>query len=127
MLQWKRIELAEPRSSFTKNIDENLPSGIKDAAAADFEAKANQNIIDKYRMLKALKQKITNLKREFNRRALQLQEEKREQSLILSDKIETFRQILNKLHCAAGDVIHIDERTEQMIQFNGKSFKVIQR
>lgn len=122
-LQWKRIKLTEPRSSFTNSIDGNLPSGAKDAAS-EFEAKANQNIVDKYRMLRALKQKINHFKREFNKTALQLQEEKREQSLLLSNKIEKFRGILNKLHCDDGDVIHIDERTEQVIQFDGKSFKV---
>lgn len=78
-------------------------------------------------MLKALKQQITNIKREFNERALQLQAEKLERSLILSEKIEKFQQIFKKLHSNDSDTICIDERTEKVIQFDGKSFKVIQK
>lgn len=120
--QWKRIALSEPRASQTKSCDENLRSGNKDAVA-DFEAQANQTIVDKYRSLKMLKQQMTTLKRNFNDQVLKLQEEKLEKCAILTEKIEKFRQNYKILYPNNGN-IDVEEFIEEIIYFDGKQFKV---
>lgn len=119
--QWKRITLTEPRTSHSKSSDEHLKSGIKDAAA-DFEAQANQTIVDKYRELKLLKQQMTTMKSDFNDRVLKLQEEKLAKCALLANKIEKFRENYRKLYLKNIDV---EEFTEKVIYFDGKSFKVL--
>lgn len=121
-LQWKRIALSEPRTSQTKSCDENVRSGIKDVVA-DFEAQANQTIIDKYRSLKLLKQEMTTMKHHFNQQVLRLQEEKLEKCAILTEKIDKFRQNYKKLYPTNGN-IDVEEFTEEVIYFDGKQFKV---
>lgn len=119
-LQWKRIALSEPRTSQTKSCDEHVRSGIKDVVA-DFEAQANQTIIDKYRSLKLLKQEMTTMKHHFNQQVLRLQEEKLEKCAMLTEKIDKFRQNYKKLY---GENIDVEEFTEEVIYFDGKQFKV---
>lgn len=120
--QWNRIILSEPRTSCTKTIDDSQPTDIKDAAA-EFEVQANQTIVDKYRSLKLLKQQMTKMKRDFNDMILKLQHEKHTKCELLSEKIEKFRQNYKKLHAHNGD-IDVDTFTENVLYFDGKSFKV---
>ncbi|XP_055326896.1 uncharacterized protein LOC129580473 [Sitodiplosis mosellana] len=123
--QWKRIELAEPRFSFSTSSDENLHSDNWDTAA-DFEAYANQTIVDKYRMLKSIKLQITKIKRDFNESVLKLQDEKLKNSSILCDKISELDRIYKKLHHKRHDnTIAVKEHTEKVTQFDGKSFKEV--
>lgn len=119
--QWKRIALTEPRTSHTKSSDENSKSGMKDAAA-DFEQQANQTIVDKYRELKLLKQQMMTMKSDFNDQVLKLQEEKLAKCALLANKIEKFRANYRKLY---PENIDVEEFTEEVIYFDGKSFKVV--
>lgn len=90
---------------------------------ADFGSQANQTIVDKYRMLKSLKLQMTEIKRDFNERVLKLQDEKLKNCTILCGKIEELDRIYKKLH--HDDIIEVREHTEKVIQFDGKSFKVL--
>lgn len=122
--QWKRIELTEPRVSLSTNSDDNLQSGNRDTIA-DFEAHANQTIVDKYRLLKSLKFQMTKIKRDFNESVLKLQDEKLKKSAILCRKIEELDCIYSKLHHKSGNnKIVVKEYTEKVAQFDGKTFKV---
>lgn len=115
--------MTEPRSSYMKSVDEHSHSGARDAQS-DFEAQTNQAIIEKYQTLKSLKQQMTKTKQDFNETVLKLQEEKQEKCAILSEKIEMFRGICEKLHANHDNLIDVKEHTDKFIQFDGKSFKV---
>lgn len=80
-------------------------------------------IVDKYRELKLLKQHMTKMKRDFNARILKLQDEKRKKCAILSEQIEKFRHMYQKLCPHDGD-IEVDTLTENVLYFDGNSFKV---
>lgn len=94
---------------------------MKDAAA-DFEQQANQTIVDKYRELKLLKQQMMTMKSDFNDQVLKLQEEKLAKCALLANKIEKFRANYRKLY---PENIDVEEFTEEVIYFDGKSFKVV--
>ncbi|XP_031617014.1 uncharacterized protein LOC116336928 isoform X2 [Contarinia nasturtii] len=117
--QRKQIEVLEPRISCSKSSDDNLEC-VNIEATADFEAQANQTIVNKYRLLKSLKQQMTQNKQDFNGIVLNLQEEKLKKCDILSEKIENLRQIYKKLYC---NMIDVNESSEIIVQFDGKSFK----
>lgn len=121
--KWKRIELTEPHMTHTKSSDEHLPNGIKDGTG-DIEAQTNQIIVEKYRLLKTLKQRMTKMKRDFNDRVLKLQHEKLEICAELSKKIKKFRQNYEQLCPNDKDLVDVEEFTENVIYFDGKSFKV---
>lgn len=91
----------------------------------NFEAQTNQAIVEKYRTLKSLKQQMTKIKKDFNENVLNLQEEKREKCARLSEKIEKFCKIHEKLHSNNGNLIDVKEYMDKFIQFDGKSFKVV--
>lgn len=91
---------------------------------ADFEAHANQTIVDKYRMLKTLKLQMTNIKRDFNECVLKLQNDKLRKCTILCGKIDELDRIYRKLYCKNDKRIEVKEHTEKVIQFDGKTFKV---
>lgn len=120
-VQWNRIILSEPRTSCTKSTDDSQQHDSKDAAA-EFEVQANQTIVDKYRSLKLFKQQMAKMKRDFNEKILKLQHEKHTACELLSMKIEKFRQNYKKLY--ANDDIDVDAFTENVLYFDGKSFKV---
>lgn len=122
--QWKRIELTEPRVSLSTNSDENLQIGNRDTVA-DVEAHENQTIVDKYRLLKSLKFRMTKIKRDFNESVLKLLDEKLKKSSILCSKIEELNRIYSKLHHKnKNNKIVVKEYTEKVAQFDGKTFKV---
>lgn len=115
--------LTEPRVSYTKCSDEQSHSGVKDTAA-DFQAQTNQTIVEKYRLLKVLKQRMTNTKRNFNQSVLKLQQEKLEKCEILAKKIENFCTNYKKLYPNQQHMIDVKEFTEKTKHFDGKEFKV---
>lgn len=121
-IQWHRIILSEPRTSCTKSTNDSQQNDVKDAAA-EFEVQANQTIVDKYRSLKLFKQQMTQMKRNFNEKILKLQHEKHTVCEQLSQKIEKFRQNYKKLYANDKD-IDVDTFTENVLYFDGKSFKV---
>lgn len=92
---------------------------------ADFEAQANQTIVEKYRMLKSIKLQLTKIKQNFNESVLKLQDEKLNKCAILSDKIEELDEIYRKLHHKHDNIIEVKEHTEKVIKFDGKCFKVV--
>lgn len=121
-MQWNRIILAEPQTSCAKSSDDSQQHDVKDAAA-EFEVQANQTIVDKYRSLKLFKQQMTEMKRNFNEKILKLQHEKHTACEQLSEKIEKFRQNYKKLYANDKD-IDVDTFAENVLYFDGKSFKV---
>lgn len=123
IFQWNRIIFSEPRITCTKSADNSSQQNDVIDAAADFEAQANQTIVNKYRSLKSLKQQMTKMKRDFNAKVLELQDEKRIKCTILSEKIEMFRENYKKLYSNDND-IDVEEFTQNVIYFEGKSFKV---
>lgn len=66
---------------------------------------------------------MTKMKRDFNEKVLKLQDEKHTNCALLSKKIEKFRQNYKKLCSDDGD-IDVDTFTENVLYFDGKSFKV---
>lgn len=101
-----------------------MNNGNRDTVA-DFEAQANQTIVEKYRMLKSLKLQMTKIKRNFNESVLKLQDEKLNKCAILSGEIKELGEIYKKLHHKNVNIIEVKEHTEKVIQFDGKSFKVV--
>lgn len=119
--------MTEPRISFSTASDEKVQNGNRDTMA-DFEAHANRTIVDKYRMLKSLKLQMTKIKRDFNESVLKLQDEKLKKCSMLCGKIEQLDRIYKKLHHKRpqkDNTIEVKERTEKVIQFDGKAFKVV--
>lgn len=109
--------------SHTKSSVEHLPSRMKDGTA-DIQAQTNQTIVEKYRLLKTLKQRMTKMKRDFNDRVLKLQQEKLDICAELSEKIKKFRQNYEKLCPNDTNILDVEEFSENVIYFDGKSFKV---
>lgn len=68
---------------------------------------------------------MTKMKRDFNDKILKLQHEKHAKCELLSKKIEKFRQNYKKLYANDGDIdIDVDTIIENVLNFDGKSFKV---
>lgn len=64
------------------------------------------------------------MKRDFNHQVLALQEEKLAKCVLLAEKIEKFRSNYKQLNPNMND-IDVEVFTEQIIYFDGKSFKVL--
>lgn len=116
--------LTEPRISVAHSSDEHLHNGGVKDTAANFEAQTNQTIVDKYRLLKMLKQRMTNIKRNFNERALALQQDKQEKCALLAIKIEKFCKNHKKLYPNNEHMIDVIEFMEKTKYFDEKAFKV---
>lgn len=66
---------------------------------------------------------MTQMKRSFNEKILKLQHEKHTACEQLTEKIEKFRRNYKKLYANDKD-IDVDTFTENVLYFDGKSFKV---
>lgn len=117
--------LTEPRISVVNSSDEHLHNGRVKDTAVNFEAETYQTIVDKYRLLKMLKQRMTNIKRDFNQRALALQQDKQEKCALLAIKIEKFCKNHKRLYPNNEHMIDVIEFMEKTKYFDEKAFKVV--
>lgn len=117
--------MSEPIGLFSKNNDEQIRSKFKDIVT-ETQTETNKLITQKYNALKSLKNQMTQLKREFNRNVLSLQQNKQEKCQLLSMKIEKFCRNYETLH-RNGQLnlkIEIEEYAETIQSFDGTSFQV---
>lgn len=113
----------EPNGLFSQNNDEHIRSKFKDIVT-ETQAETNKLITQKYNALMSLKNQMSQLKREFNRNILSMQQDKQEKCRLLSMKIKKFCRNHKTLHPNGNVKIEIDERTEIIQSFDGILFQV---
>lgn len=116
--------MSKPKHRSDKNDGEQLRNQLKDIVA-ETQAETNELIAEKYKTLKSLKNRMFEMKRNFNRRVLNLQEDKELKCSLLSEKIEKFCKNNERIHPDLGQNIEIQNFTEKIVNFDGKAFQVL--
>lgn len=119
--------MSEPTGFFTQSNDDRIRSRLKDIVV-ETQAETNKLITQKYNTLSSLKYEMTQMKRDFNRNVLSMQNDKHEKCRLLTMKIETFRRNYDTLH-PNGQLnrkMDIDVHADTILTFDGTSFQVNQ-